>query len=42
VFGLKDHDWWWRGEIFLADSLFSIIAGLIFAIKWMTKCDPLE
>jgi hypothetical protein len=42
VFGLKDHDWWWRVEIFLADALIFLAADPIFAIQWMAKCDPLK
>jgi hypothetical protein len=42
VFGLKDHDWWWRVGIFLAESHFSFAADPIFAIQWMAKRDPLR
>jgi hypothetical protein len=41
VFGLKDPDWWWRVEIFLAESIFFLADDPIFAIHWMAKCDPL-
>jgi hypothetical protein len=42
VFGLKDHDWWWRVGISLADALIFLAADPIFAIPWMAKCDPLD